>query len=166
MFLTGYHGATKEKANRIEREGKFPLSHGNKEWLGNGIYFYFSISDAYDWRTSDVIYHTVIKVNDDEYFDLDTREGKQLVTKIVEYICSQKVSNRPNWRTIQENQYAVMQMIWDTYPKLRVMSATFHREQTKIPLLIDPRSTRKEFCVRDNSSIKHRCLIERSELDD
>lgn len=166
MFLTGYHGATQEKADRIEREGEFPLSHGNKEWLGTGIYFYFSIGDAYDWRSSDIIYHTVIKVDDDEYLDLDTSEGKRLVEKIVEYIYSQKSSNRPNWHAIQENQCAAMQMIWDSYPKVKVMSATFHRERRKVPLLIDPRPTRKEFCVRDNSSIKHRCLIKRGELDD
>lgn len=166
MFLTGYHGATREKANRIEREGGFPLSHGNTEWLGSGIYFYFSIADAYSWKSSDVIYHAVVKIEDDEYCDLDTVEGKLLIRRMVDYVYSKMTDKKPDWSAVQKNQCSVMKMIWDSYPKVQVMAASFSPEQTKIPLLIDPRLKRKEFCVRNNNSIKHTYLIERGELDD
>lgn len=166
MFLTGYHGATNEKANRIEREGRFPLSHSDEEWLGTGIYFYFSIGDAYNWRSSDVIYHAVIKINDDEYFDLDTPEGLALVRRTVEYLYSQQTDMKPSKHAIQKNTCAVMQMIWESYPGVKVMAASFHPEPTKMPFLLEVRPKRKEFCVRDNSSIKHTYLIKRGELDD
>ena len=46
MLLTGYHGTTQESAKSILKEKQFKLSQSNKEWLGEGIYFYEQFSDA------------------------------------------------------------------------------------------------------------------------
>lgn len=47
MLITGYHGTQRHLANKIIQDGKYHISKGNKEWLGNGIYFYERFSDAY-----------------------------------------------------------------------------------------------------------------------
>lgn len=47
MFLTGYHGTTLDDANNIIKDGSFKISNSDTEWLGEGIYYYFNISDAY-----------------------------------------------------------------------------------------------------------------------
>ena len=45
MYITGYHGTTKERAKKIVEENKFNISNENDEWLGKGIYFYEKYSD-------------------------------------------------------------------------------------------------------------------------
>ncbi len=73
MYLTGYHGTNKEAADKIMERGKFLISKGDKQWLGDGIYFYPNFGDAYNWKYRDsdpeaeIIIHAIIKIEDDEY---------------------------------------------------------------------------------------------------
>lgn len=59
-----------------------------------------------------------------------------------------------------------MKIIWDLHPKIKVMTASFPKEPTKFKTLLDKRPLRKEFCVRNNSYIKHTQLIRKGDLDD
>lgn len=161
MFLTGYHGTTLSGADGIIAEDSFHISNGNTEWLGDGIYFYFSIEDAYDWRGTEVIFHTVIKIEDKEYLDIDSPEGKELFEEIGNYLAETTGLTF----SIQENQCSVMRMIWDANPQLKAISAAFPKRKRNFKTLTDTRSYRKEFCVRDNSCIKCKHLIKRGELD-
>lgn len=161
MFLTGYHGTTIAGAEGIISEGCFHLSKKDTEWLGDGIYFYFSIEDAYEWRDTEAIFHTVIKIEDKEYLDIDTEEGKEIFKEICKCV-AKSTGLKVN---VQKNQCAVMRMIWDTNPQLKAISASFYKEKTEFPTLIDTREKRKEFCIRDNSCIKCKHLIKRGDLD-
>lgn len=166
MFLTGYHGTTLAFGNKILKEKNFNISDGDKEWLGDGIYFYFSISDAYSWKNSEAIVHAVIKIADDEYLDIDSPEGMKTYNSMINIISStQGKMISPN-ADVQQNQCAVMRMIWHQLPKIQVISASFPREKTKIKTLIDKRPRRREFCVRSNDYIKHLFLIRKGDLDD
>lgn len=164
MFLTGYHGTSIKCANTIIKEKQFKVSTNDNDWLGEGIYFYFSLTDAYDWRDSDAILHSVIKIDDDEYLDIDSEEGEEIYQDIINFIsdthCVEVCGD------IQKNQYAVAMMIWDTYSKVKVISASFPTEKTKFKTLIDKRRRRREFCVRNNSIIKYTNLIKRGDLND
>ena len=152
MLITGYHGTTEESANDILSSREYLISNGEEEWLGNGIYFYPNINDAYNWRNCEIILHTVIRVNDDELLDIDTIEGIIVYNAVVNYLSSLIISDAVI-SSPQKNQCAVMNLIWDTYDKVKVISASFATKKTELKTLIDTRPKRKEFCVRNNDSI-------------
>lgn len=166
MFLTGYHGTSLENGHKIIENQQFNISDGKKEWLGKGIYFYFSFTDAYNWRDSDAIIHSVIKIGEDEYLDIDSKEGERIYNGILDVISSVQSKTIYSNASPQENQCAVMKMIWGQQPKIKVISASFATEPTKIRTLIDKRPRRKEFCVRNNDCIKHSYLIGKGDLND
>lgn len=166
IFLTGYHGTSLENGYKIIEERRFHISNGEKEWLGNGIYFYYSLDDAYQWRDSCAIIHSVIKVNDDEYLDMDSDVGAEIYNGIIDVITSTQSKSICSNASPQNNQCAVMKMIWQLHPNIKVISASFATEPTKIRTLLDKRPKRKEFCVRNNDCIKHVYLIRKGDLDD
>lgn len=166
MFLSGYHGTTLSNANKILKDGKFKLSRSNTEWLGKGIYFYFDINDAYYWRENEAIMHSVVKIDPSEYLDIDTQVGMEIFNDILEFISKTQRESFKNSNNIQQNQCAVMKALWNSYPKLKVISASFPKERTKIKTLLDKRPRRKEFCVRNNNYIKYTQLIKKGDLDD
>lgn len=165
MFLTGYHGTSLESGNSIISDKQFNISHGPKEWLGNGIYFYFSFEDAYKWKESEAIIHAIIKINEDEYLDIESEEGKKLYRGVLNLITSAQSKPVNSNADAQKNQCAVMRMIWNQNPTIKVISASFPVEPTKIKTLIDLRDRRREFCVRNNDYIKHMYMIEKGDLD-
>jgi len=171
MFLTGYHGTSNASADEIVKTKKFHISKGDKQWLGDGIYFYPCFEDAYNWHNintgmpTESIIHAIVEIKESEYLDLDTFDGKALFNSISNYICEvHGVSVKPS--SAQQNQCAVARMIWDTYEELRVVFASFSTEPTKLKTLIDARPKRREFCIRDNSCIKYISQIKRSDFDD
>lgn len=167
MFLTGYHGTSLDNAKHIIDEGIFKISNHDTEWLGNGIYYYFNISDAYNWRNTEAILHSVIKVDDEEYLDIDTPTGADIYNQMINYISMvQNKSVNTSLDNAQKNQCAVMKMLWDAYPNIKVIAASFPSEPTKVRALLDRRPKRKEFCIRDNRLIKCTQLIRKVDLDD
>ena len=167
MFITGYHGTTMDSANNIINGEGFWISKGDTEWLGKGIYYYFDISDAYEWKDAEAILHSVIKIDDKEYLDIDTKEGAGIFNQMIDHIADKQdkaISN--SLRYAQQNQCAVMKMLWDSCPQIKVVSASFHKKKTKVRTLLDRRDIRKEFCVRNNDCIKCTQLIQRGDLDD
>lgn len=167
IFITGYHGTTLKNAHNIFKSGQFIISNSDTEWLGSGIYFYYNLSDAYDWRDTEAILHCVVKIDEDSFLDFDDKDAKKLLKDMIDFICeSEDLISGFSDKYIQKNQCALMKMLWDSYPKLKVIAATFKKDERKIKFLLDPRSGRKEFCVRDNESIKLIQLIRKDDLDD
>ena len=165
MLITGYHGTTEERANEILMSKKYKVSKGEKEWLGTGIYFYPDINDAYNWRSCDTILHTIIKIEDDELLDIDTPEGQAVYNEILIYLLSLHFKDL-ELSSPQKNQCAVINLIWNTYEKVKVISASFATEKRKINTLIDIRKRRKEFCVKSNDNIVLIQKIKKGDLDD
>lgn len=149
MYLTGYHGTSKEYANKIINTQKFHRSNGNKEWLGSGIYFYCNFEDALDWarmRYNDdyAVIHAVVKINEDELIDFDSVRGQKLINIILQS-CMIAFSGKS-----QENQCALANYIWEQNLDIKVLKSSFAKTRTKIRLLKDVREKRIEFCVRNN----------------
>lgn len=164
MLLTGYHGTSQEAAEIIMESKQFLISNKNKEWIGKGIYFYPNINDAYEWNDCEAILHVVIKVEQSEYLDIDTKEGQKIYNEIENVLLErfpEMISEKP-----QENQCAVMNLLWNTYDDIKVVSASFATKRTLLPTLIDTRRRRKEVCVRSNNSIKVIQIIRKGDLDD
>ena len=88
MYFTGYHGTSKESADAIIKDKKFRISNGEEQWLGDGIYFYPDFGDALNWKYNDndadveAVIHAIIRIDDDEYLDLDNEEAKKLFLTI------------------------------------------------------------------------------------
>lgn len=156
MLITGYHGTTKKYAHNIIKEKEYHLSKGEKEWLGSGIYFYEKFSDAFCWKPQPgeekAVLHSVIKVKNGEYLDIDSYEGEKTWNEILDVICESEDIELDG--TYQENQCAACRIIWDSYPQLKVLAASFATTPSKAKVLIDKRKRRREFCVRSNESIK------------
>lgn len=155
MIITGYHGTSCESADNIIRTKEFKISQGNKEWLGNGIYFYVNYEDATRWTKSrqienPAVLHCLIEVQDDEFIDFDSDEGK----KIVEQLKTALVVAGIKYESPQQNQCALMNLIWNKISKVKVLMGSFATQKSILPTLIDGRNKRKEFCVRSNEEIK------------
>lgn len=169
IFIVGYHGTTEDGGNGILKNGYNP-SVGNKEWLGKGIYFYYDFNDAYKWRDAEAIMSSVIKLGDKEYFDWDTDAGSVLYNRMEEYVIQRNKETNGNFikfeKSQQENQCLFMQKIWELLPYIQMMSASFAVTPKILPILTDKRNRRREFCLRDNSLIKHTHIILRGDLND
>lgn len=112
MFMIGYHGTTLKYANSIIEEGKFHISSSDTEWLGDGIYYYFDINDAYEWRdNTEAILHSVIKIEDSEYLDIDSKCGIEIYNEMIR--CISEIHGKKIFSSArpQQNQCAVMKMI-------------------------------------------------------
>lgn len=46
QIYIGYHGTTKERAEKIIEEKKFDKSNNEDDWLGSGVYFYNNLDNA------------------------------------------------------------------------------------------------------------------------
>lgn len=158
-YITGYHGTTKDNAISIINDGlKFEVSQKEKNWLGNGIYFYRYYSDAAIWHNPDTdeasedIFHVVVKVKRDECFDLETDEDCKMFEEIVDSVYQQGMTS--------ENQQVqfhcmIMNLIWAEHPQLKVACGRFAAYE-RLPnqlAMVEYRTQRREFCVRDNGVI-------------
>lgn len=162
MYITGYHGTTKERAKKIVEENKFNISNENDEWLGKGIYFYEKYSDAIRWeskdnRQSDAVLHVIVEIDDDEYIDFDSDKGKELFARMMSIIKQQGVFIESN--SAQQNQCSTMNYLWEKQPKIQAVFASFPTEPSIYPVMLQYRTLRREFCVRDNSVIKDIVLL-------
>lgn len=171
MFLTGYHGTTLVAAHSILEEGAYHLSTRDTEWLGSGIYFYPSFSDAYNWETIDgripaeAILHSVIKVKNTEYLDFDSDKGHEIYQAACALISEMQGKEISANLTESQTQCAIAKIVWDIHDEIKVLAASFPTEKKKVRAIKEARKYRKEFCVRDNSYIKHTYIIERRNLD-
>lgn len=165
MFLTGYHGTSADNATKI-LDGEFNISSTDVNWLGDGIYFYPEFSDAYEWGPQmgrpepEAIIHVIVKVDDNCFLNMDSREGEEIISGIVNII------SKTSSKTIsaQKNQCAIMRLIWDMCPEVQVIMAKFPKNPKPFPMVMDLRRYRKEFCLRSNELIRHKGIIERGEV--
>lgn len=167
MFLTGYHGTTAKSAEGIIKDDRFNHSKSDIEWLGEGIYFYFDFSDAYNWRDTEAVIHSIIKVPDDEYLDMNTPAGKRLFDDVAELLKDEleREIDQAEPDAIQKNQCAIMKSIWDKSPSISVISASFPVNPKIMKTMFESRKLRREFCVRNNSFIKCKHLIRKGDLE-
>lgn len=54
----------------------------------------------------------------------------------------------------QQNQCSTMNYIWKMVPNMQAVFASFPTEPSIYPVMLQYRTLRREFCVRDNSVIK------------
>lgn len=163
MHISGYHGTSLEAAQSIVASKEFHPSTGDKQWLGDGVYFYFAVDDALNWSNSEAIVHAIVEVEFDNYLDIDSPRGLAVYRKVKEYL-STKYCQYVNDISPQKNQCLVMNIIWEKCSSIEVIAASFASKPTEFKTLIDDRIKRKEFCVRNNKPIKYIHCIKRERL--
>lgn len=156
MILTGYHGTSKESAAKILDSNEFILSVGDTEWLGQGIYFYFDYSDAVEWTKireieQPAIVLGIIRAADRDVLDFDSEKGGEIFGKFERLFLKHNVSMVSE--SAQQNQCALMQYIWKNVRHYKVFIGSFPKHKKHIPLIMDIREKRREFCVRNNRVI-------------
>ncbi len=157
MIITGYHGTTKENANNVLKEKKFYLSKSPRDWLGEGIYFYFNYADALDWTIQKeykevAILHVIIRVPDENVIDFDSDKGSSIYSFFEQELAKLEVEFCNG--STQENQCALMNYIWEKEKDCKVMMASFARKPKLLKTMLDCRTKRKEMCVRSNEFIE------------
>lgn len=164
MIITGYHGTSNENADNIINNKLFNPSDSEKDWLGKGIYFYEKYIDAAMWKNKDgkmseVVLHSILQIDDNAYLDFDKDEGKKLFEGMMGIIIKSglKISDK----SAQRNQCSVMNYIWQKFPEIQAVFASFPKEPSRYPVMLQYRKLRREFCVRNNSSIKNTIVLER-----
>lgn len=95
--IIGYHGTDAKNEKNI-LENNFKESTGSKQWLGNGVYFFIEKIlnppeiDAKNWAIVNawdnslkrniylnyVVLKAEIKINNEKFLDLDTKEGLEI----------------------------------------------------------------------------------------
>ena len=163
MLLTCYHGTTLESAAKITETGKFNLSSGDKEWLGTGIYFFFDIDDALNWRNAEAVIHAIIEVDSGAYLDLASERGKKLCKNVMDYLTSIE-SKIVTSKDEEANQCSVANLIWASCPEILALTCAFPTQQKSIPTIMEYRHMRREICLRDNSPIRVLNLIRRGDI--
>lgn len=101
--ISGYHG-TSLKSAKLIISSNFKLSVGDKEWLGNGVYFFINgISSkpekqAEDWAIAEAwdkiaqrnkyerysVIKSSIEVEDDKFLDLTVEEGVEILNYLTD----------------------------------------------------------------------------------
>ena len=115
--------------------------------LPSGIYFYFDINDAFVWRNTEAILHSIIRVEPDEVLDIDTGEGADIFNKMIDYIIKLDCIPKNAKVSVQENQCALMRMIGDTYSNVKVIAASFPKQPTKLKLCLTDAREEKNFVL-------------------
>lgn len=164
MLISGYHGTTLKNAKKILKSKEFIPSNNSKDWLGKGIYFYTNIEDAFKWRNSEVVLHTVIKIKENEYLDIDSEKGNEIFNEILD-LFDNEYKGVMDTSDIQKNQCAIINAIWQANTELKVITCKFPKTSRRIVTLHDAREYRQEFCVRNNENIKIISIIKREDVE-
>lgn len=103
VTIEGHHGTSHESATLIQKSN-YELSVGDKEWLGDGVYFFieglssktvdlaekWAIANAWDNNTRNYKYYdycilkSIIESHDDNILDLTIEEGLEVYEYLIE----------------------------------------------------------------------------------
>ena len=164
VLFSGFHGTNISSASEIMSSRKFILSNSKNDWLGPGIYFYYTFNDAWNWRDSDAVVLAILRVDEKNILDLDTDEGKEALSEAENHLC--KKLNITLDKDAEQNQCSIAKVIWDSKPQLELMTASFAVTKRAHKTLIDTRKRRKEFCIRNNTPIKYLHMIKKGDVNE
>lgn len=108
ISIKGHHGTSQDSAKSII-QSDFRLSKGDKEWLGDGVYFFvkgissntvdlarkWAVAEAWDNRLKRYTYRNYcvieseIKVEEAHFLDLTTEEGVKILGYLVDKFIEQ-----------------------------------------------------------------------------
>lgn len=165
--IHGYHGTTRNNAEKIVVEQRFCESNRDTEWLGKGVYFFAYIAHAKWWTTHSryskhitAVLDADLKYADEEMLDLDDPDVLDFVDEFV----AEAVRIAENAGTIsmgkvdlrgQHNDFKrwnfVCNTVKETIPEIGIISYTF---RPKCP--IGPSGyaqNQKQLCVSNHNII-------------
>jgi hypothetical protein len=174
-LVYGYHGTSRNNANRILSQG-FQFSENRYDWIGRGIYFFQDAEQrAWEWaehrHANPAVLGALIELSN--FIDLLDIGGFQLISEayhllIEEYIQIERPPPNQNpesgarWLDYAVINYAIEQLIELRFQtKVYGVRAAFAEGQPAFQnsALLD--RTHVQIAVRDTSAIKHLFLANR-----
>ena len=166
MVLTGYHGTTSDRADKILMQG-FMQSRKDIEWLGFGVYFFADVNWAIKWagmqctRHRQPVYPVVLAAElncrDNGLFDLDIPENMQKLTDEFREAFHGNAKGSPNFTgSIDKVRSQIRCMACNFYKakhqEVKVFSYTFPAwgfNSAGFP------NNQKQYCVVDTTRIQN-----------
>lgn len=164
--IYGYHGTTKENADKIIVEQAFQDSVKDNEWLGHGVYFFAYLGHA-KWWVRAPRYHGIetsivkaaLEFTDEQLLDLDDPEQFLLVEDVIKEatriatesgdLCYgadlEKMDESKKWNF-------VCNTIRNICPEIGIIIYTFPTKPRFY--VIGYQQTQRQICVSDHSIIK------------
>lgn len=163
--MVGYHGTTRENAEKIVSEQSFIDSDKENDWLGRGVYFF-----AYKWHASWWVTHNryrgkkveileaKLQYTDEQMLDLDDPEQLRILDDIVKYaVANANSSNDPiraDLKTKQEHWCFACNLIKKLDLSIGIMVYTFQDSGKRFEYEYSKFSgNQRQICVSDHSII-------------
>lgn len=172
ILLKGFHTTTSQNARKIKSNNEFKPSTKINEWLGEGIYFWLTYTDALYWFEKSYLFideMCIISVNlclnEDKILDLDSSENMNILIDFVNAYNSEmvKVSKKlPTFKSMNEKRCFYCNLYKRKY-SLDAIIFTFSQEYNNVGFAVK----RKQICVHNAKAITIEQLnhIKRSDLD-
>ena len=141
MQTNGYHGTTKENAEKILLECKFIDSNKNNEWLGRGVYF-FAYQDHAKWWLESRRYITKevcilfasLEYTDSQLLDLDNpAKLKEVEDILAEAVSMSKPFQKKNvnlsFKSYYEQLCVACNTIKSLFPEIGIIIYTFSQKR-------------------------------------
>ena len=163
--IIGYHGTTKEYADRIINENCFLDSCKDNEWLGHGVYFFQYISHAKWWVSrrrfsgkETAIVQALLSFYDDQLLDLDDPDARKKLFDIYK-VATVKMEDsdhpvRIDYKWSQEQRWCfACNFIRRIDPSIGIIIYTFLQPSHKENVTLLYQDTQRQICVSDHSII-------------
>lgn len=154
----GYHATYSKYYANIIKEG-FHVSNEDNDWLGRGIYFWDSMTNANWWqkKLSKSGEKCIIKCNlsckRENYIDLDI-DMEKFERFLIQYSNAMKKSKglKPNFKTKEQRRKYYCD-IYSIQNNIDIMSYTFKHDVTNEFGFVVNTIDRRQICVKNNACI-------------
>jgi hypothetical protein len=153
----GFHGTTRENADKILQSGKFKISRGSHQWLGDGVYFFVNdMKQACDFckrarpYQDFVILKSRIEVN--ILLDLDDVETFNMFSAFAKRIMN-RTKRKGNNNSSELSNAKIINAIYKIWP-FDAVKATFRVPKRKPAPGTNIYPSQVQICVRNLECIK------------
>lgn len=151
----GYHGTTRDNADKIMDMNLFFPSTGEEEWLGTGVYFFEDIYQALHWctQTRRYPYYAVLvsKLNSDNVFDLTNMDHLQEFMKMAKSLKDRYKTTKDRHKRKLINA-VVLNFLYKVKP-FDMVRAAFNSPVRLQAERVNVLPVQIQLCVKNNSCI-------------
>lgn len=163
--MIGYHGTTRDNAEKIVSQQSFIDSDRENDWLGRGVYFFAYKLHASWWVTHRryqgkkvEILEAELQYTDEQMLDLDDPEQLSILDDIVKYAVENANSSEgsigADLKTPQEHGCFACNLIKKLNPSIGIIVYTFRDSGKRSEYeYIKLSGNQRQICVSDHSII-------------
>lgn len=172
ISLDGFHTTTSKNARQIDTTKNFRPSNKLNEWLGEGVYFWLTYTDAMYWFEKSYtginemcIISVKLSLDRDKILDLDSPEDMNILVDFANTYNNEmiKMSKKLPVFTSSHEQRCFYCNLYKRKYALDAIIFSFSQEYNVVGFAVK----RKQICVHNNKTITIKTLqyLKRSDLD-